>query len=71
MIPLGYAKKGVYKIVSVRRPGKLRRMYNMGFFIGDVIEVIKPGPGPVIIRKGNIRIGIGFGIAQDIFVEPI
>jgi len=71
MISLGYAKKGIYKIVSVRRSGKLRRMYNMGIFIGDIIEVIKPGPGPVIIRKGNIRIGIGLGIAQDIFVQPI
>lgn len=71
MISLANARKGVYRIVNVRRPGKLKKLYNLGVLIGDVIEVIKPGPGPVIIKKENTRIGIGFGIASDIFVEPI
>lgn len=71
MIPLSTASKGTYKIISIEKPGKLKKLYNMGILIGDIIEVVKPGPGPIIIKKGNIRIGIGFGIANDIFVEPV
>jgi len=73
MINLSDAKEGIYKIVGFEKAGKdrIKKLYNLGVFIGDTIEVIKPGPGPVIIKKGNTRIGIGFGIATDIIVEPI
>ncbi|MCM8818886.1 MAG: ferrous iron transport protein A [Candidatus Omnitrophica bacterium] len=70
---LGEVKEGKYKIVGILRPGrqKIKKLSILGIFIGDIIEVIKPGPGPVIIKKGNIRIGIGHGMAMDIIVEEI
>ncbi|HRR96397.1 MAG TPA: FeoA family protein [Candidatus Ratteibacteria bacterium] len=73
MIKLSDTKEGIYKIVNIEKcgKGKLKKLYNLGIFVGDMIEVIKPGPGPVIIKKGNTRIGIGTGIANDIIVEPI
>ena len=73
MISLSNAKEGIYKIVNIEKCGKgrLKKLYNLGVLVGDIIEVIKPGPGPVIIKKGNTRIGIGSGIANDIIVEPI
>lgn len=69
MKKLSEVKEGKYKIVDIRKPGKFKKLSNMGIFIGDIVEVIKPGPGPVIIKKGNITVGIGYGIATDIIVE--
>jgi Fe2+ transport system protein FeoA len=66
---LADVKEGKYKILEILKPGKLRKLSNLGIFIGDVIEVIKPGPGPIIIKKGNMTVGIGCGIAMDIIVE--
>jgi len=43
---------------------------NMGVLKGDMITVIKPAPGPVIIAKGQTRIGIGPGMANRIYVVP-
>ncbi|HOK55830.1 MAG TPA: FeoA family protein [bacterium] len=65
------AKEGKYKVVDVLKHGKLKKLCNMGIFVGDIIEVVKPAPGPVIIKKGNITIGIGCGIAMDIIVEKV
>jgi|YelNatPaOPRAMG01_1025707.scaffolds.fasta_scaffold435788_2 Fe2+ transport system protein FeoA len=64
-------KEGKYKVVDVLKHGKFKKLCNMGIFIGDIIEVIKPAPGPVIIKKGNTTIGIGCGIAMDIIVEKV
>lgn len=71
MKTLAEVKKGKYKILEILKPGKLKKMCNLGIFIGDVIEVIKPGPGPVIIKKGNLNVGISYGIAIDIIVEEM
>ncbi len=63
--------EGKYKILEISKPGKLKKMYNLGIFTGDIIEVIKPAPGPVIIKKGNTTVAIGCGIAMDIIVEKV
>jgi len=68
---LSGVKEGKYKILEILKPGKLRKLSNLGIFVGDIIEVIKPGPGPVIIKKGNITVGIGCGIAMDVIVERV
>ncbi|MGB9677542.1 MAG: FeoA family protein [Candidatus Ratteibacteria bacterium] len=63
--------EGKYRIVDIKKPGKVKKLNNMGIFIGDIIEILKPCPGPVIIKKGNITVGIGCGIAMDIIVERV
>ncbi|MFN4226780.1 MAG: ferrous iron transport protein A [Candidatus Ratteibacteria bacterium] len=71
MEKLSEVEEGKYKVVDIIKPGKLRKIYNMGIFIGDTVEVIKSAPGPIIIKKGNITVGIGYGIASDIIVEKV
>jgi Fe2+ transport system protein FeoA len=69
MVPLSFAGIGEYTIKSVRGGrGMRRRLISMGINEGDKIRIIKPAPGPIIIAKNNIRIGIGFGMAKRIFV---
>lgn len=68
-MPLLFAKIGEYEIKSIRGGVKFReRLLSMGIKEGDTIRVIKQAPGPVIIGKDNIRIGIGIGMANKIFV---
>ena len=69
MRPLSTVPPGKYRIAEVRG-GKnfLARLANMGVLPGDEIVVIKPGPGPVILAKGQIRIGLGPGMAVKIYV---
>lgn len=49
----------------------MARMASMGLIPGDIISVLKPGPGPVYIVKGRTRLAIGAGIASRIFVSPV
>ncbi|MCM8804368.1 MAG: ferrous iron transport protein A [Candidatus Omnitrophica bacterium] len=68
---LSEVKEGKYKVIDILKPGKLKKLSNIGILIGDIIEVIKSGPGPVIIKNKNTTIGIGYGIAMDIIVEKM
>jgi len=73
MTPLNKAGTGRYKIVTINAVGfgLKRRLTALGIFAGDVIEVTKPAPGPVIFEKRGTRIGIGQGMAMHILVEKI
>lgn len=71
MEKLSNVKEGKYKIIEVLKPGKIQKLCCMGIFLGDIIEVVKSGPGPLIIKKGNLTIGIGYGFASDIVVEEV
>ena len=72
MIPLSMVGPGRVRIVHIAGgKGVWRRLMEIGVRPGDVVEVIKPGPGPVIIAKGNMRVGLGFGMAHKVFVVPI
>ncbi len=69
MMPLLFAKIGDYRIESIRGGVKFReRLLSMGIKEGDQIRVLKQSPGPIIIAKNNIRIGIGIGMANKIYV---
>jgi len=70
---LSQVKKGKVKIMGFLG-GKhfQRKMFALGIFVGDVVEVIANNyPGPVIIAKNSLRIAIGFGMATQILVEKI
>jgi len=69
MMPILFAKVGDYKIASIKGGRRFReRLLSMGIKEGDQIRVIKQSPGPIIIAKNNMRIGIGIGMANKIYV---
>ncbi len=72
-MPLSQIKNGKVKIMGFAGGRHFqRKMLALGIFIGDVVEVIaNNSPGPVIIAKNSLRIGIGFGMASKILVEKI
>ena len=47
------------------------RLANMGFYPGVEIEVISNRPGLLILNRGGVRLGIGYGMAHRILVSPI
>lgn len=52
--------------------GLCRRLANMGFYPGTVIEMVSNvGRGQVIVAKGGIRLGLGFGMASKILVKAL
>jgi len=73
MIPLSMIKQGEkVRIVSLRGgKGLFMRLASMGLYPGAVIEVISNKMGPLIIAKDGMRVGIGYGMAQKIFVQPL
>ena len=73
MLRLSKVPNGKYKIVRIGQEccGAKRRLTTLGIFAGDVIEVTKSSPGPVIFKKGETSIGIGQGIATCIAVAPL
>jgi len=70
VIPLSRAVKGRYRINSIYGMGVLRRLNEMGISSGDIIEVAE-SDGKVVFSKDGIKISIGFGISDKIYVEPI
>ncbi|MBW2039279.1 MAG: ferrous iron transport protein A [Deltaproteobacteria bacterium] len=70
-IPLSMVREGKrVQVVEIRAGrGLMRRLLGIGIGLGDVIEVISnSAPGQVIIGKGEMRIGLGFGMAHKILV---
>ncbi|MCK4532751.1 ferrous iron transport protein A [bacterium] len=59
------------EIVEIRGGrGLVTKLLNMGFYPGVIVEVISNcGYGPLIIAKDGMRLGLGFGMAQKIFVK--
>ncbi|MCK9266398.1 ferrous iron transport protein A [bacterium] len=73
MLRLNSAVNGYYRIVRIglECPEAKRRLTTLGIFVGDIIEVTKSSPGPVIFKKGETSIGIGQGIAMCVSVIPL
>lgn len=72
IIPLSTARPGEkVEIVDVRAGrGLYMRLANMGFYPGTSIEVVSNvGRGPMIVARGGIRLALGFGMAQKVFVR--
>lgn len=73
MMPLSVIRSGErVKIVEIRGGrGLIGRLADMGFYPGAEIEVISNRPGPLILNRGGVRLGIGYGMAHRILVSPI
>jgi Fe2+ transport system protein FeoA len=46
-----------------------QRLEEIGIIPGKTITVLQTGPGPVLIKSDNVKIGLGFGEALKIEVE--
>ena len=59
------------EIVEIRGGrGLVTKLLNMGFYPGVMVEVVSNcGYGPLIVAKDGMRLGLGFGMAQKIFVK--
>ena len=72
-MPLSMVRSGErVRIVEIRGGrGLIRRLAAMGFYPGIEIEVVSNRPGPLILNRGGVRLGIGYGMAHRIIVSPI
>lgn len=72
MIPLLFVEQGNRaKIVRFQCGHEaLNRFLEIGLAIGDEIEIVRGG-GPVILKKENLRIMIGRGMAGRVMVIPL
>jgi ferrous iron transport protein A len=68
MLTIG--RKGI--IVNIAGgEGMCRRLLELGFAKGAVVEVLKNDFGPLIVALGESRMVLGFGMAQKIMVEEV
>ncbi len=51
--------------------GSMRRLMEMGLTPGALVEVVRNGPGPIILRVRGTMIALGRGLASKIIVEPV
>jgi len=51
--------------------GLSRRLMEMGFTPGTIVEVVNSGPGPLLVRVRGVVIALGRGVARKIIVQPI
>ncbi len=49
--------------------GVKTRLEALGLVPGVVVEVLKPAPGPVIVKLNSSRIVLGFGEAMKVYCE--
>lgn len=71
MIPLSFLKEGEkVKILEIQGGrGLLQKTLDLGLILNSVWEVVNnTGIGPIIIKKDELKIGIGYGMAKRIFV---
>jgi len=73
MIPLNMVKDGRARVVKINGGKILKKRLNaMGLRENSVIFVVSSSFwGPVILQIDGTRIGIGAGMANKIFVEPL
>ena len=69
--PLTFVKEGTKVIIEKIKGGlKIKkRLEEIGLIPGKEVEVIKAGPGPVVIKINTTKIALGFGEAMKIFVR--
>jgi ferrous iron transport protein A len=72
-MPLSMVRPGDrVTIVEIRGGrGLIGKLANMGFYPGVEIEVLSNRPGPLILSRGGVRLGLGYGMAHRILVSPI
>jgi len=72
-IPLTMLRPGMRgRVVAIHGGrGLAMRLYQMGFVLNTVIEVISNNRGPVIVRVRGATVALGRGIASRIMIMPM
>ena len=72
-MPLSMVRSGQRVRIAEIRGGRglILKLANMGFYPGVEIQVISNRPGPLILNRGGVRLGLGYGMAHRILVSPI
>ncbi|NNG67062.1 FeoA family protein [Caldanaerobacter subterraneus] len=73
VLPLSMLPPGKKAVVvdMIGGEGIRRRLIDMGIVRGVEILVVKNDVGPLIVRVGEMRFALGFGMAQKILVEEL
>ncbi len=50
--------------------GVRSRLEGLGIVPGVVVEVVKSGPGPVMVKFNGTRVALGWGEAMKVYCEP-
>ncbi|NPA15337.1 MAG: ferrous iron transport protein A [Deferribacteres bacterium] len=71
MRPLtAYSAGSRVKVCSIKGGrGVKSRLESLGLVPGAVVEVVKPAPGPVIVKLNSSRIVLGVGEAMKVYCE--
>ncbi len=51
--------------------GAMAMLREVGIVPGTELEVVKTGPGPVIVRVGGATFSLGRGLAAKVLVEEV
>jgi ferrous iron transport protein A len=51
--------------------GIVGKLASMGLYSGVEIVVVSNRSGPLILNRGGVRLGLGYGMAHRIFVSPV
>lgn len=72
-MPLSMVRPGQRVRIAEIRGGRglIGKLTNMGFYPGIEIEVISNRPGPLIVSRGGLKFGLGYGMANRILVSFI
>jgi ferrous iron transport protein A len=73
MMPLSMVRPGErVRIIEIRGGrGLTRKLADMGFYPGVQVEVVSNRPGPLILNRDGVRVGVGYGMAHRVLVSPI
>lgn len=73
MMPLSMVRPGQRVRIREIRGGRglVGKLANMGLYPGVEIVLVSNRPGPLIMNRGGVRLGIGHGMAHRILVSPI
>lgn len=69
-MPLSMVRPGQRVTIREIKGGRglIGRLANMGIYPGVEIEVVSNFPGPLILNRAGVRLGLGHGMAHRILV---
>ena len=73
-MPLSFANENSFvKIIDFRGGTRFKnKLAGIGIFEGDTVKIIKNNfSGGVIIKKNDIKLAIGYGMANKILVQEL
>jgi Fe2+ transport system protein FeoA len=72
-MPLSMARPGERVRIREIKGGRgiVGKLADMGLYPGIEIVVVSNRSGPLILKRGGVRMGLGYGMAQRIIVSPI